>query len=330
MRTGRVAAVAVASVLAAVEPSRGVTIDWVTVGDPGNPCSPEPGRLPTIPGGCYGAVDYEYRIARTETTNAQYSEFLNSVARADPNALYEEFMGSPSVHGGIVRTGTAGSYTYASINGRESLPVVFTTFYSAARFANWMHNGQPVGDQGPATTEDGAYTITITGISSNTITRNAGAIVFIPSENEWFKAAYYSPLNGTYFDYPGGSDTPMTCAPPTAAPNSAMCGGITGDLAPVGSYPGSASPYGTLDQGGNANEWNDTIAFGVDRPARGGASSDFPQTLAASFRITSPPTGWGSGTGFRVASIIPEPDTALLVMVGVLAMACRRPAAPAA
>jgi len=113
--------------------------------------------------------------------------------------------------------GSPGSYTYSPIAGREALPVVFVSFYDALRFANWLHNGQPTGAQDNSTTEDGAYTITAQGISNNSITRNPGATIFLPSEDEWYKAAYYGALSASYFDYPAGSDTPTIRATYTLA-----------------------------------------------------------------------------------------------------------------
>ena len=62
----------------------------------------------------------------------------------------------------------------------------FTSFWDAARFTNWLHNGQPTGPQGPGTTEDGAYH----DVGDQTLFgRNAGAKFFIPTEDEWYKAA---------------------------------------------------------------------------------------------------------------------------------------------
>jgi hypothetical protein len=48
-------------------PASAVTIDWVGVGDAGNTCE-------TQSQGCFGAVAYDYRVAKYEVTNAQYTE----------------------------------------------------------------------------------------------------------------------------------------------------------------------------------------------------------------------------------------------------------------
>src|SRR5262249_8526305 len=126
------------------------------------------------------------------------------------------------------------------------------------------------------------------------------------------------------FDYPAGSNTQTACATPTATPNRANCypgAGAPNDLTPKGSYPGSASPYGTFDQGGNVWEWNDVIISGSYRGVRGGPSGFRPNSLAASYGVVTTDPAYESGfMGFRVASI-PEPSTGLLVIAGLLGLA---------
>ena len=187
--------------------------------------------------------------------------------------------------GGIARSGSPGNYTYSPIAGRARMPVNYVSFYDALRFANWLHNGQGHGD-----TETGAYTLAGgTPIPSNEpLTRNAGADVFIPTDDEWYKAAYYSTARRRYFDYPAGTNTAIVCSLPGAAPNAANCGAAVGDLTDVGSYTGSASPNGTLDQGGTSSSGRTRSPS--SRTARSGAAmSPAPRSgsrrLAASTRI---------------------------------------------
>jgi len=305
-----------AMTLSLAPPASGlVTIDWVSVGDPGNDCDPQVQ-------GCFGAVAHDYQIAKYETTNAQYAEFLNAVAATDTNGLYNTEMASILV-GGITRSGSQGTYSYEVMAGRESMPVNYVSFYDALRFANWLHNGQPVGAQDGSTTEGGAYTITAAGITANTIARNADASIFLTSENEWYKAAYFDAVAASYFDYPAGSDAFTRCAAPTATPNRANCEDVVGSVTAVGSYTGSASPFGTYDQGGNVMEWMEAIS-GSTRVVRGGDYEVLRDSLSASVRHVNNPTGRyseGANVGFRVATVIPEPGTGLLVMTGLLALA---------
>jgi hypothetical protein len=278
-------------------PASAVTLDWVTVGNPGNACDVQSQ-------GCFGAVSETYLIAKYEVTNAQYAEFLNAKAASDPLALYNTEMGFSSF-GGITRSGSPGSFTYDAKPGREELPVNYVSFYDALRFANWLHNGQGTGD-----TETGAYTLlggTPEPSNGTTVTRNPGATIFLPSEDEWYKAAYHNAAGlaaSDYFDYPAGSDTQTICSTPTAMPNRANCFFAVGNFSEVGSYTASASPYGTFDQGGNVDEWNEAaISNGLNRGFRGGNSNNVVDLLAASRRRNTFPLAEGF-FGFRVASIV--------------------------
>ena len=296
-------------------PAHAVTMDWVPIGNPGNPVDTSTN---CVGPGC-GSVGYNYFISKYDVTNAQYAEFLNAKAASDSNSLYSAGMGSDANNGGITQSGSSGSFTYAVKTGFENKPVVYVSFWDALRFSNWLNNGQ-----GSADTETGAYTITATGILNNTITANRGATTFLPSENEWYKAAYYNPVTNSYFAYPAGSNTQTVCALPGATPNTANCGGsVVGKVTDVGAYTGSASPYGMSDAGGNVFQWNEQIV-GSGRGLRGGYWNNGPSFLAASSPNFGDPLDVPFGVGFRVASLVPEPGTGLLMMTGLLGLATRR------
>jgi formylglycine-generating enzyme required for sulfatase activity len=283
-----------------------VAINWTPVGSPGN-AADNTG---------FGAVGYAYSIGTYEVSNAQYADFLNAKAVSDPLALYNTNMGSGV--GGITRTGSDGSYTYSVITGRGDMPVSNVSFYDTLRFANWLNNGQGAGD-----TETGAYTLlggSATPSNGTTVTRNAGATIALTSENEWYKAAYSNALGTSYFDYPAGSNLLSTCAIPSAAPNTANCASLVGDLTAGGSYTGSASPFGTFDQGGNVWEWNEAIISGSFRGIRGGSFDSSPFQLAVTARRNIGPTTESNNVGFRVA-LIPEPGTGFLLMMSLLGLA---------
>src|SRR5262249_22805617 len=138
--------------------------------------------------------------------------------------LWNPDMANPA-SGGISFYGPnpAGS-RYVPTAGRQNHPVNYVTWYDAIRFANWLNNGQGNGD-----TETGAYTVLHEGSPTPTpvpssalsITRNAGATVVLPSENEWYKAAYYNPATSSYFLYPTSSNTAPTAEAPPGGSNSA-------------------------------------------------------------------------------------------------------------
>jgi formylglycine-generating enzyme len=285
-----------------------VTMAWTPIGNPGNVCDPQSQ-------GCFGAVAYSYSIGTYEVTNSQYAEFLNAKAADDPFGLWDPDMSSSQ--GGITRSGTPGGFSYGVIAGREDMPVNAVSFYDGMRFANWMSNGQASGD-----TEIGSYTITAQGIDNNSIVRNANATIVLPTENEWYKAAYYAYSSASYFDYPARSNTQTLCDYPTAIANRAACGGVP-DVMPKGSYTGSASPYGTFDQGGNVFEWNETIIAVTHRGLRGGSFPTDASDLAASFRGDEHPFLDYLNVGFRLV-LVPEPSTGLLVIAGLVGFAVRR------
>lgn len=330
-----------AAVVSAPQMVRGaITIDTVTIGNAGNA-----GELSGAGAGGYGldaivgGVSYDYRIGRYEVTNAEYAAFLNAKAASDPLALYHPSMG-PYPTGGITRTGLSGSYSYAVKPNMGNKPVNYVSWYDAVRFVNWLHNGQGSGD-----TETGAYTLEGgTEIPSNglSITRNAGALWFLPSEDEWYKAAYYDPTlsggTGGYWDYPTRSNTPPTMATANSVGDISNPGanvanyyfgadwnGQAGNVTTVGSAgPLSESYYGTSDQGGNVWEWNEAL-IGSYRGARGGSIVNYlSEWLRASVRGDYDPSyGFDYDFGFRVAAAslpaVPEPSS--LVVWSLLGLA---------
>jgi formylglycine-generating enzyme required for sulfatase activity len=196
-------------------------------------------------------------------------------------------------------------------------PTNFVSWYDAIRFANWMHNGQGNGD-----TESGAYTLlggTPTPSNGLSIVRNPGAIWFLPSEDEWYKAAYHKNdgVTGNYWDYPTASDIAPTSASPPGGPNSANHGNSA--LTDAGAYVDSAGPYGTFDQGGNLYEWNEALISGTFRGLRGGSWDQGSASLASSTRAGSMPSLDGDNYGFRLVTV-PEPTSIALMSLGMVAI----------
>jgi len=173
------------------------------------------------------------------------------------------------------------------------------TWFDAARFSNWLQNGQGTATtvgQAFALTETGAYTLN-GDTTSGTESRNANAKYFIPSENEWYKAAYYNPSSGTYSTYA----TQSNIAPSNSlvlVPNDANYAAApsynytdpTNLLTPVGYFSTSPSYYGTFDQSGDVWNWNDAIISGSFRGLRGGYWLDNSSYLASSYRYDYSPT----------------------------------------
>ncbi|MEN1681367.1 MAG: SUMF1/EgtB/PvdO family nonheme iron enzyme [Planctomycetota bacterium] len=303
-----------------------VSFDFAPVGNAGNAADPDTGG--------FGAVSYNYAISKTEVTNAQYTAFLNAVDPTGANALALYNTDMAGNFGGIENTGTTGGARYVVQTGREQNPVTYVSFFDAMRFTNWLHNGQ-----GGGGTETGAYTIG-SGVDE---VRLADARYWIPSEDEWYKAAYHDASAGTagvYFDYATGSDMIPVSDQPGDDPSAvnyfsddgiangfddgfAVSGsrslGSTNPFTGVGAYTDAASPYGTFDQNGNVLEWNEVVVSSAFRGFRGGSwSTDFG-FLRSNGRLDISPTFEDSNVGFRVATV-PEPSS--MLMWALAAMGC--------
>lgn len=116
-----------------------------------------------------------------------------AVAAADTHFLFSTLMESDNTHGGIRRSGSPGSYTYAAKPGFANRPVNYATFWDAARFVNWLNSGPPTGLQDLNTTENDMYRLNgVTTPSNTSILRQRNfalgeAGVAIASENERYR-----------------------------------------------------------------------------------------------------------------------------------------------
>jgi formylglycine-generating enzyme len=309
----------------------------------------------------YGSVNHSYQMGTYDVTVGQYCEFLNAVAKDDTHGLYNNFiaMGITTKDNAsglyltritITQTGGPGNYSYA-VGGTNvqaaNCPMYAASWADAARFANWVQNGQPsypAGTPGEVagSTETGAYTLN--GINDNPnlmkVTRNPGAEYFIPTLDEWYKAAYYKG-NGTdsgYWLYPMQSSSPPNNVLSATTPNSAnyfTCGTCSTDivnrLTPVGAFLASPGPYGTYDQGGNINQWTETPnAGGTMYNARGGDWDHYYTALSSGAQGTdNVPLTASAIVGFRLAASaeVPEPGTIALLLaaaIGLLSYVWRR------
>ena len=294
----------------------------VTVGNPGN--APDTVVMNDGTTG-YGEVDYTYQIGKFEITAGQYTAFLNAVARtADPYHLLGTGMGNTSDTWkgcNITMSGSPGNYVYSVPADWANRPVNYVSWGKVARFCNWLANGQPnTGVEDLTTTEDGSYYLNgaMGDDALSTVTRKPTATWVIPNENEWYKAAYYDPnKNSTgspgYWLYPTRSDSLpsniLSNPDPGNNANSYQGGSTIGSpyyRTPVGAFTNSESPYGTFDQGGNVEEWNETSR-------RGGAFDQVSLALLSSRREYPVGRGdAGEGYGFRVA-YVPEPNCIVLL-----------------
>lgn len=274
----------------------------------------------------YGAVNSPYAISKYEVTIGQYVAFLNTVA-AVPTAsyitnLYTKDMNDDDyvIENTITRKGSgtvADPYQYAVATGpadpqknpgvkgsTPNDPVPFVDWFDAARFINWLNNGA----NASASTETGTYTLN--GATSGFIPRNADAKFWLPTENEWYKAAYFDPaLNqgagGYWLNATRSNRLPDVIDPPGSA-NAANYNGLRPEqykLIDVGSYALSPSAFGTFDQAGNLWEWSGTN-LNENYIVRGGSWS-YGLTTVESIQRRDYKTDYNDDdTGFRVATKI--------------------------
>lgn len=333
MKLYKLSAMILAVVCCTVVAQAAINIETVHVGDPGNA-----GELSgaSASGGCgadriCGAVDYTYNIGKYEVTAAQYTEFLNAVAKTDTYGLYDIKMDTDTYSLGcnIKRSNSDGSYSYSVASDWANRPVNCVSWGDAARFTNWLHNGQPTGEQSLSTTEDGAYYLNgaMTASALLAVSRKPGAKWVIPTEDEWYKAAYYDPNKlgaAGYWDYPTKSDTePSAVLSATTDPgNSATWWPGSDTIGPpyyrteVGAHENSASAYGTFDQGGNVMEWTEAVGSVDAYPShvlRGGWCGPDPNYGLRSSSRTEIDCFPLDAFGFRVASVVPEPSSVTML-----------------
>ena len=273
------------------------TIDFVNIGNAGNAANTTG----------FGAVPYEYRMGTYEVSQ-------NAIDKATASGMANV---------------TAGAWT-----GNQ--PAANISWLESAAFVNWLNTSK--GHQA-------AYNLTPTGeppefpqwsmslwsnadawqLGGENLYRHKDAHYFLPSENEWYKAAYNIPPGWTYYSYATASSTAPTPVASGTSAGTAVGGAPASSPAGVDNA-GGLSPYGTMGQSGNVYELNESAPDGANdsaneaRTIRGGFWSSTEFQLSSWFRFDYQPTMEGSSVGFRVASV-PEPSTyALLLMTGAGAL----------
>lgn len=296
-------------------------IEMVVVGDSGNVAYP-----PSNHGWrAVGAVNHSFQIGKYEITREQYLSFLNAVDPSGTNSLrlYN------TIDFRLDLTQPVGK-KYQLATTEPDLPVT-VSWYAAARFCNWLHNGKGGIGSSEGTATTGAYDTTFfdDGVASNDpIAHNPGAKFWIPTEDEWVKAAHYKggSTKAGYWAFPNRSDEEPFGELVSKGTNSINARDRIHNIIesaskklPVGSYPNSKSPYGALDMAGNVNEWTESWFEGdiftpakTKRMSRGGSFSWLTDHANIDYRLPSHRTEpKAARNGFRVAGLftvtIPTP-----------------------
>jgi formylglycine-generating enzyme len=273
---------------ASADTIRGIGMDFVTIGNPGNAADTRVMQDGTTG---YGAVGYDYRIGKYEVTNAQWNAF--TAAAGAPT-------GNPS-----------DAYNASAYPTGAQQPTNNVSWYEAAQFCNYLTSGDK---------SLGAYQLGTDG--SITVDRAAaisayGTAYVIPTEDEWYKAAYYT--GSGYSLYANGTNTAPIAG---VQSNYSMAIGAPWDII----TNGTQEQNGTFDMMGNVWEWNETLIGGSYCSLRGGGfGSPSSLSLASSGRDNIYDLLYSEAydVGFRVASV-PEPAFAILIGVGCLFARLRR------
>lgn len=298
---------------------------WATIGDAGNRAT-APEEVPDRPELQIGSVGYEYRMTTTEVTVGQWFDFVQAYA-----PYYEGPATNTAFTGGsIFRIGS--NYIITTSNPEQ--PTSMSWEY-AARYCNWLHNGKALTRDA---FENGAYdTSTFTfnedGTANHQATRSPGATFWIPSLDEWTKAAHWDPAKnegaGGYWLYPGASDVPLIPGPPAHGGQTNAGRTEAGVIGPatVGSYPEINAPWGLLDTSGGISEWlesTDEIKFNGFRDVRGSSRGGMTYELLDRIDFVSDGVIRSPFAGLRLASVVPAPQPAVVFGVVSLFLGLRR------
>ena len=275
-------------------------MEFVTIGNPNN-AADTTGRPNPV-----GSVAYTYNLGKHEVSR----DMITKANAAGSLGITLEDMSSYGGNG-LLRPATGISY------------------YEAAKYVNWLNTS--TGGTAAYKFVGGTFQLWSAGdagYNSNNLFRNSLAKYWLPSSNEWYKGAYGN-LNGTWNDYPTGSNSAPTAVAGGTAANTAVYGQSSSTGPADITSAGGLSAYGTMGQGGNVYEWNETAYDGSNntvgeiRELRGGVWNGFGDHLGASSRTTTAPTEELNNLGFRVASV-PEPSALSLLAIGLSGLALVR------
>lgn len=163
-----------------------------------------------------GSVDYVYRISTLEVTTTQWMEFLNAIAPLQSTALT---WGRPS-HWGAEDDPSQPSGNYrlrSDVPNAGMIPVHAVSWRHAAMYVNWLCNDKQAALSAIA---NGAYDISTFGENpdgtiTDQLTHHPDAKYWIPTYDEWIKAAHYDPNkdgegHGGWWRFMYSQDTALT------------------------------------------------------------------------------------------------------------------------
>ncbi len=242
----------------------------------------------------YGGVSYEYNISATEVSIQQMLD-----SGAGNGVGYED---------------------YWNRDGRTvgpNAPAVYVSLYEAMKYCNYLTTGNI--NSGYYSTSDGGATYQANASAHDVYAAANGITYFVPTEDEWYKAAYYTGSGySLYADGTSLAPVDVTTANQTGWNYDGVNTGTIGAWVTGGS---AGEQNGTYDMMGNVWEWMEDSAGVV----RGGSYIGSELYLRSANRNGNNPSSEGYNVGFRPVEVVPEPATAgMLVLSGLLIAAYRR------
>lgn len=306
---------------------------WATITHPGNPAFPgDPNPPPDSPQDFVigrGSVGYEYRIATNELSIANWTEFVNTFAvqGSFPIELFGQAAFTRSVPSNIHTDPNYGGpgrrYTYEAWRANNPL-FGGITWRNAALYCNWLHNGK---SSDPNSLWSGAYDTSTWDSDgppyTDALTHQPGAQFWMPTQDEWMKAAYWDPereaMDG-WWRYLNGSDSPPVPGLPGEPGATTSAGLVDSPIFPqdiaLGAYPEALSPWGLLDTASGNQEWLEEPFYPGDLRWRGThgarASGDLDEAYISSIGgdgVTS------RAATLRLASAVPSASTGIGMLI---------------
>jgi len=339
---------------AQVDPNSG--IDFVRVGAVGNAAWAGDGTVGDRAVG-RGSVGYEYSIGKFEVTTAQWAEFFNAAfdrpaGDALPHVVPPTYWGAAGTT--PINSTNPNARRWTVPVGNEMTPVGNISWRMAAMYCNWLHNDKATNREAFLNGAYDASTFTFTpgGRFRDQQTRSPGARYWVPSWDEWLKAAHYDPnkanpdgTTGGWWKYGNGSDVPFVAGPPGVLVNGVPTtsnfnwdGTDFPTFSPLavslGAYGNVTSPWGLYDVSGATAEWTeecffqpgDTFPHGREYDGGwwydGGSIPDWIGSPGG----TAFPSLSTFDLGFRIASNVPCPSVFVLgvIVVGMSSAHRRR------
>ncbi len=277
------------------------SIEFVQIGNPGNIADTQGYPNPS------GSVSYIYNIGKYEISR----DIITKASNIGNLTIDLEDM---TPYGG----------------NEPNRPATGISWNEAARFVNWLNISKGFSPSYKFLTTSTSENLSLwnpseAGYDPQNPFRNKGARYFLPSSDEWYKAAFFNPTLNSYNKFPMRDGS--TPAAVTSGNTGAVYNNSTGPADITNA--GGLSNYGTMAQAGNVFEIIEAAYDGINsdgseaRLWRGGAWFSPQLWTGSNIAYFEGTNANYFGTGLRIA-MIPEPSALSLLAFGFGALTMMR------